>query len=107
MPVDLVAIFGIIFGTTLIAFITGKFFGVWKYWIDRKHEGGTSLSSRERQQLEELEAFRQRAEKRLQVLESIIVEKDDVNEKPLLEDQKEQTRHSLEDQPRLKNMLRS
>ncbi len=103
---DLVAIFGIIFGTTLIAFITGKFFGIWKYWIDRKH-GGTSLSARERQQLEELEAFKQRAEKRLQVLESIAVEKDELNEKPLLEDQKDEARHSLEDQPRLKNMLRS
>ena len=104
---DIVAIFGIVFGTTLIAFITAKFFGVWKYWIDRKHGGGTSLSARERQQLEELEAFRQRAEKRLQVLESIIVEKNEMEGKPLLEDQKEQNRHSLEDQPRLKNMLRS
>ena len=107
MPVDLIPIFGIVFGTTLVAFITAKFFGVWKYWIDRKHGGATSLSARERQQLEELEAFRQRAEKRLQVLESIIVEKDELEGKALLDDQEEQKRHSLEDQPRLKNMLRS
>ena len=107
MPVDLIPVVGIIFGTSLVAFITAKFFGVWKYWIDRKHGGGAGLSTRERQQLEELEAFRQRAEKRLQVLESIVVEKDELNEKPLLENQKEETRHSLEDQPRLKNMLRS
>lgn len=107
MPVDLIPIFGIVFGTTLVAFVTAKFFGVWKYWIDRKHGGDTSLSARERQQLEELELFRQRAEKRLQVLESIIVEKDEQEGKPLLDDQEEQKRHSLEDQPRLKNMLRS
>ena len=92
----------IVAATGFSFFFLGKFFSIARLKIERKYGGKNDSELNE-----EFERFKQHAEKRLQVLESIIVEKDELNDKPLLEDQKEQNRHSLEDQPRLKNMLRS
>lgn len=83
-------------------FFLSKIFGLIRLRVERKH------GKRNDSELhEEFERFKQRAEKRLQVLESIIVEKDELEGKPLLKDQEEQKRHSIDDQPGLKNMLRS
>jgi len=83
-------------------FILGKIFSLIRLRIEKKNIKETDSDLQE-----EFEQFRQRAEKRLQVLESIVVEKDESNGQALLEDQTGEIRHSLEDQPRLKNMLRS
>jgi hypothetical protein len=92
----------IVAATGFSFFFLGKFFSVARLKIERKY--GKKNDS---ELHEEFEKFKQRAEKRLQVLESIVVEKDELNENPLLNDQDVEKRHSLEDQPRLKNMLRS
>ncbi len=95
-------IIGILAITGFSFFFLGKFFSVARLKIERKYGGKNDSELHE-----EFERFKQHAEKRLQVLESIIVEKDELNDKPLLEDQEVKKGHSLEDQPRLKNMLRS
>lgn len=92
----------IVAGTGLAIFIFGNFFRLVRLRIERKHEKRSDSGLQE-----EFEKFRQRAEKRLQVLESIVVEREETEDKPLLETQEKEVRHSLEDQPRLKNMLRS
>ncbi len=96
-------ILSIVFGTGFAVFVLGNLFKLFRVWIERRHP----VKPSDLELRDEFEEFRQRAEKRIQVLESIVVEKDGVNEKHLLNDQIEETRHSLEDQPRLKNMLRS
>ncbi len=94
-----------IFGIALVAFIISKVFGFARYRLDQKY--GDKLTGKEKQRLEELEAFRQRAEKRLQVLESIVVENDNVIEKDPAAGRNKDIGYTDEDPSPLKNMLRS
>ncbi|MEX0779835.1 MAG: hypothetical protein WD037_08875 [Balneolales bacterium] len=96
-----IAVTAIALGLGFMALLTIKIFGTIRHWIDSR--SGNKLPSDVTGKIKELERFRQRAEKRIQNLETIIVD----NDMSLPEPESESYPEVSEENRTLQNKLRS
>lgn len=96
----IVAVTSIVLGIGITALFIVKVTGLIKYWIDSR--SGANVSADVNGRISELENFRQRTEKRIQNLETIIVDHD----MSLPEPEAENSSLKGEENRALKNKLR-
>lgn len=72
-PEFILAVVAIVFGSIFGMYLIGKVFSLIKYWLDKKHDNNHSLTSDEGF-LNALREFKQKTDRRLSAIETILAD---------------------------------